>query len=127
MGKMAFRLEIGQISDPITMGARAYSIIKLLEKTQPRQKSFEEAKPLVERQIRVQSGDSLRTTWHKFLEVTYPVNINDKALAAALPLKPAEDDKAKAPGMPPNQPKMPPQPQSMPGTPQQAAKPQGGQ
>lgn len=99
MGKAAFHLQVGQVSDPIPMGSRAYSIIKLLDKTMPRQKSYEEAKPLVERQIRLQQGDSLRTTWTKGLESSYPVTINEQALAAAFPLK-AETNTA---GNPPGQ------------------------
>jgi parvulin-like peptidyl-prolyl isomerase len=109
MGKAAFRLEIGQISDPIPMGARAYSIIKVLERTQPRQKTFEEAKPLVERQIRVQQGDSLRAAWTADLEKRYSIMIDEKALAAAFPMK--EPD-AKSPGMP-GQPGMPGMQQGM--------------
>jgi parvulin-like peptidyl-prolyl isomerase len=105
MGKAAFRLDIGQISDPIPMGARAYSIIKVLEKTMPRQKSFEEAKPMVERQIRVQQGDSLRTAWNADLEKRYPSSVDDKALAAAFPMK-EPDANAKGQGMP-GQPGMP--------------------
>jgi parvulin-like peptidyl-prolyl isomerase len=126
MGKAAFKLEVGQISDPIPMGARAYSIIKVLEKTHPRQKTYEEAKPLVERQIRVQQGDSLRTAWLADMEKRYSIMINDQVLVSAFPMKPEATDMGKTP--PPQGNPMRSMPQTPPGTPNphQAAPPQGG-
>jgi len=101
MGKAAFRLNINEISDPISMGGRAYSIIKLVDKTPPRVKTFEEAKPQVERQLRMQQSDSLRTAWMDDLQKRYPAKIFDDRLMAVLPYKaPAADTtKTKTPGV----------------------------
>ncbi|RJP78025.1 MAG: hypothetical protein C4524_07310 [Candidatus Zixiibacteriota bacterium] len=96
MGKTAFRLQINEISDPIPMGSRAYSVIKLVERTEPHVKSFEEAKAQVERQIRMQSSDSLRTAWMVELKERFPITINEAALKDALPMAAADST---APGV----------------------------
>jgi peptidyl-prolyl cis-trans isomerase C len=96
MGKAAFAMQIGQISDPIAMGARAYSIIKLVDKTEPSVKSFEEAQDQVKRQIRMSAGDSLRAAWMEELKERYPITINEEALKSALPLAAADST---APGV----------------------------
>jgi parvulin-like peptidyl-prolyl isomerase len=123
MGKMAFHLNVGQVSDPIPMGSRAYSIIKVLEKTDPHQKPFEEAKPMVERQIRVAQSDSLRKAWIADMEKRYPSNVNEQALTSAFPMKAEASDQGKAaqPKPAPGQPGVQPQ-----GHPQQAAQQPGG-
>jgi parvulin-like peptidyl-prolyl isomerase len=101
MGRESFNLKVGEISNPISMGHRGYSIIKVIEKTPARTKNFQEAKPDIERQIRVAQGDSLRKTWTESMEKRYPVTIYDDKLMAIYPYKPAANDSTKGAMTPP--------------------------
>ncbi len=85
MGKAAFALEVGEISDPIKMGRRGWSVIKLLEKNPARVKPFEECRKQVERAYRRQQSEKLRTAWMDDLEKRYPVTIYEEKLMAILP------------------------------------------
>ena len=96
MGKAAFELEIGEISDPIKMGRRGYSIVKLLDKTPARIKTFDECKPQVERQYRMKKSAELRDAWMAELEDRYNITIYEERLMAILPQpEPAEGDTVK--------------------------------
>lgn len=100
LGKTAFGLKIGEISDPIRMGPNAFSVIKLLDKTSPRQKTFEECKSEVERKLRGEAADSLRAAWSKDMERRYPVKIYENALMAVLPPPtPVDVTKEETPGV----------------------------
>jgi parvulin-like peptidyl-prolyl isomerase len=96
MGKTAFRMKIGEISDPIPMGSKAYSIIKLIDRSEPRVKTFEEARSQVERQLRIEMSDSLKNVWTKQMDERYPVTIYEDRIMAVLPM-PAKSDKAQSP------------------------------
>jgi len=85
MGKAAFELEIGEIAGPIKMGARGYSIIKLLDKTPARVKPFDDCRPLVERAYKAQKTTELREAWMADLESQYAVTILDDKLMQILP------------------------------------------
>jgi parvulin-like peptidyl-prolyl isomerase len=85
MGKAAFELEIGQISDPIKMGRRGYSVIKLLDKTPARIKTFDECKTQVQRQYRMEKTTELRDEWMAELENRFNVTIYEDKLMAILP------------------------------------------
>jgi parvulin-like peptidyl-prolyl isomerase len=92
MGRRAFSMKINEISDPIPMGTRAYSIIKLLDKTEPHLKSFEEAKSQVERSARMKQTDSLRTAWIEEMKQRYTETIFEDRLMSALPPKAGAKD-----------------------------------
>ncbi|MFH1862459.1 MAG: peptidylprolyl isomerase [bacterium] len=95
MGRTAFLLNIGDVSDPIRMGARAFSIIKLLDKTPARTKDFTESKPQVERQAKMAQSDSLNQTWIINLEQRFKVNIFEDKLMAVIPPPEASEDTTK--------------------------------
>jgi len=85
IGREAFKLEIGEISDAIKMGRRGYSVIKLLDKTPAQLKPFEEAKAQVERQLRRERSEELREAWMADLQKRYPVITYDDKLMSILP------------------------------------------
>ncbi len=114
----AFKLKVGEVSDPIARSTRAFSIIKLQTLTPPRLKTFEEARPMVERQLRVQQTKTLRDAWQEDMKKRYPVTINQEELIAALPMKAAPTQ----PGAPGVQAPAMPNPREIPtnvGTPHQ--------
>lgn len=92
IGKEAFKLEIGEVSGLIKMGRRGYSIIKLLNKTPSKPKTFDESKAQVERQLKTNRGDELRKTWIEGLEKRYPISIYDDQLMSILPQPERDED-----------------------------------
>jgi len=90
MGKAAFTLEIGEISDPIKMGRRGWSVIKLLDKSPARLKTFDECKSQVERAARNAQTEELKTAWMDGLKERYPVTIYDEKLMTVLPVPEGE-------------------------------------
>ncbi|TKJ41860.1 hypothetical protein CEE37_04640 [candidate division LCP-89 bacterium B3_LCP] len=95
IGRHSFKMEKGEISDPIKMGRNGYSIVKLLKKTPSVPKEFDVAKPQVERQLRQTKEEKLREEWMAELEKRYPVTIYDDQLMKVLP-KPEKDQEAVA-------------------------------
>lgn len=85
LGTEAFKLKIGEISDPIKMGRRGYSVIKLLDKTEAHLKPFDESKAQVERQLRMEKSENLRKQWMDDLEKRWAVTAYDDQLMAILP------------------------------------------
>jgi len=92
MGRRAFSMKINEVSEPIPMGPRAYSIIKLLDKSEARQKTFEEAKSQAERLVRMKESDSLRTSWLEDMKKRYPETIYEDRLMSVLPPKAGSAD-----------------------------------
>jgi parvulin-like peptidyl-prolyl isomerase len=100
MGRRAFSMKINEISEPIPMGARAYSVIKLMDKSEARQKTFEEAKSQAERLVRMKQSDSLRTAWVEDMKKRYPEKVYEDRLMSVLPPQAGSaDTTAQAPGM----------------------------
>ncbi|MBU1650870.1 peptidylprolyl isomerase, partial [bacterium] len=100
MGQEAFKLEIGETSDPIKMGRRGWSVIKLLDKSPARLKDYEESKAQVERLARNSQSDELKTAWMDGLKKRYPITIYDDRLMTVLPIpEGAAADTTKQPEM----------------------------
>ncbi|MCX6641537.1 MAG: peptidylprolyl isomerase [bacterium] len=95
MGREAFNLKVSEISDPIAMGRRGFSIIKVIEKTPSRVKVFEEAKAEVDRQMRMAQTDSLKKAWTDDMDKRYKITIFDDKLMAVFPYNPAASDSSK--------------------------------
>ena len=84
IGRRAIKMKVGEISEPIKVG-RSYSVIKILDRQNKRQKTFEEAKAKVRRDLRVDLQKRKREEWLKKLRHQYTVQIYQGNLRQAFP------------------------------------------
>jgi len=75
----AFELKIGQISKPI-MVEGGYSVIKLLDRTSQRNKTFKEAELAVKADLRQQLSGIIYDQWVARLKTKTKIQINDSLL-----------------------------------------------
>ena len=71
--KLSIGMEVGQISDPTELGSGSYTIIKLLGREAPREKTFEEAGAEVSNLYQDQLSKNLEKQWLDRLKQKYPV------------------------------------------------------
>jgi len=75
MGKAAFLMKVGEISNPIALGSK-YSIIKVLKKYPPTVMTFDEAKRQVRTDLEKQSHDNLLKQLLDRARKTNPVTVD---------------------------------------------------
>lgn len=82
IGKPAFNVEVGGVTDPIRIG-NGYSIIKVLSEKPETLKTYEEAQRLVQARVRRLERERLEKEWLESLRKKIDVVIYDKALEEA--------------------------------------------
>ncbi|NQT34835.1 peptidylprolyl isomerase [bacterium] len=70
LSRKAFDLEIGEVAGPIKAG-NMYSVIKLIERTPKRVKTFDESRRQIESNIRFERQKSLKNSWVEELKEYY--------------------------------------------------------
>jgi len=83
VGEVAFTMEVGQISDPIPIGNRWLSIIKILDKKEERLKTFDEAKDLVKADLRRELIKKRTAQWIEEIKKHVKVRIYSEVLKKA--------------------------------------------
>lgn len=79
ISRIAFQMDSTQISDPIPVEG-GFSVIKILEKENQRNKTFDEAKPEVMADLRRELSGTIYNQWVKKLQSKTTIRINDSLL-----------------------------------------------
>lgn len=83
IGKPAFAVEVGGVTDPIKLGD-GYSTIKVLSKKEPQQKTFEEAEKIATARLRRIKIEEKESEWLAVLKSKIDVVIYEKYLEKAM-------------------------------------------
>ncbi|MDZ7337540.1 MAG: peptidylprolyl isomerase [candidate division KSB1 bacterium] len=82
VGKTALEMAVGQVSDVIPMGPK-FSIIKVLDREEESFKTYEQALYDVQRDLRRQEEERLKSEWLEGLRKRFRVTIYDEAMKKA--------------------------------------------
>jgi len=99
LDEVAFKLEIGQVSDVIKT-ARGFHILKVVEKKPAGKRTFEEVKMMVMTRLRMQGQQDAYDAIIEPLKKTAKINIDEKALEQFTVPMPSMQGMPGMPGMP---------------------------